>query len=208
MAGPADGPSNQFLGIVSWYRRFILDFVTVAAYHPRKNAKWSWGPAEQTAFGKLKVTLTTAPVLACPDFTRAFVLQTDASTAGLGAVLTQYFSEGERVIAYASRTLNKAERNYSAMELECLAVFWGIRRMQGYLEGYRFTVITDYQSLRWLQKLESPSGCLGRWAFELQQYNINIKYRKGTLNKVADALSRQPIVANIIRTTCPWYRKQ
>lgn len=112
------------------------------------------------------------------------------------------------MIAYVSRTLNKAERNYSATELECLAVLWGIRRMRGYLEGYHFTVITDHQSLRWLQKLESPAGCLGRWAFELQQYDFEIKYGKGTLNKVADALSRQPTVAHIIQTTCPWYRKQ
>lgn len=94
--------------------------------------------------------MTTALVLACPDFTRTFVLQIDASNTGLGAVLTQYFSEGERVIAYASRTLTKTERNYSATELECLAVLWGIRRMRGYLEGYHFTVITDHQSLRWL----------------------------------------------------------
>jgi len=139
--------------------------------------------------------LTTASVLACPDFTRRFFLQTDASTSGLGAVLTQNFPEGERVIAYASRTLNAAEKNYSAAELECLAVIWGIRRMRDYLEGYPFTVITDHQSLRWLQKLDAPAGRLGRWAFELQQFDIDIKYRKGSLNRVADALSRQPITA-------------
>ncbi|KAL6446826.1 hypothetical protein ACFW04_001334 [Cataglyphis niger] len=110
-------------------------------------------------------TLISAPVLACPDFARRFVLQTDASTSGLGAVLTQNFEEGERVITYASRTLNSAERNYSATELECLAVVWGIRRMKGYLEG------------------------------------------KGTLNRVADALLRQPEVCVAKPRRCGWYQR-
>ncbi|KAL6418355.1 hypothetical protein ACFW04_012190 [Cataglyphis niger] len=110
-------------------------------------------------------TLVSAPVLACPDFARRFVLQTDASASGLGAVLTQNFEEGERVIAYASRTLNSAEKNYSATELECLAVVWGIRRMKGYLEG------------------------------------------KGTLNRVADALSRQPEVCIAKPRRSGWYQR-
>ncbi|KMQ82634.1 gag-pol fusion protein, partial [Lasius niger] len=102
---------RQFLGMASWYLRFIANFSTLAAPLTRltkKNARWTWGAEEDTAFHNLKKTLTTAPVLACPDFTRQFVLQTDASTSGLGAVLTQHFEAGERVIAYASRTLNGA----------------------------------------------------------------------------------------------------
>lgn len=202
---------RQFLGMASWYRRFINNFATVAApltALTRKNARWTWGEAEQKALLELKERLTSAPVLACPDFNRPFTLQTDASTTGLGTVLTQYFPEGERVIAYASRTLNQAERNYSATELECLAVVWGIRRMRGYLEGYQFTVLTDHQSLRWLQKLESPTGRLGRWMFELQQYQFNVQYRKGTLNRVADALSRQPVVSAVANIRCRWYNRQ
>ncbi|KAL6417111.1 hypothetical protein ACFW04_014674 [Cataglyphis niger] len=166
---------RQFLGMASWYRRFIANFSTIAApltSLTKKNAKWKWGAEETTAFRELKKTLVSAPVLACPDFARRFVLQTDASASGLGAVLTQNFEEGERVIAYASRTLNSAEKNYSATELECLAVVWGIRRMKGYLEGYPFTVITDHQALKWLQRLEAPTGRLARWLFELQQYDL------------------------------------
>lgn len=113
----------------------------------RKNARWTWGPDEDQAFGQLKHALTT-PIFACPDFTRQFVLQIDASAFDLGAVLTQYFPKEERVIAYASRVLNRAERNYSAIEFECLAVVWRIRRMRGYLEGYQFRVVFDHQSLR------------------------------------------------------------
>jgi hypothetical protein len=124
----------------------------------------------------------------------------------LGAVLTQNSDEGERVIAYASRTLNPAEKNYSATELECLAVVWGIRRMRDYLEGYRFVVLTDHQSLQWLKRLENPSGQLGQWLFELQQHDFKIRYRRGALNKVADALSRQPTQCNAKTARCEWYR--
>jgi len=95
----------------------------------------------------------------------------------------------------AALRLNTAEKNYSATELECLAVVWRIRRMKNYLEGYAFTVIIDHQALRWLQKLELPTGRLGRWVFELQQYDFDVKYRRGVLNKVADALSRCPEVS-------------
>ncbi|KMQ85388.1 reverse ribonuclease integrase, partial [Lasius niger] len=201
---------RQFRGMASWYRRFIASFSSIAASLTRltkKNARWSWGPAEGDAFRAVKRTLVSAPVLACPDFSRPFVLQTNASTDRLGAVLTQNYEEGERVIAYASRTLNGAERNYSATELECLAVVWGIRRMKGYLEGYRFTVITNHQSLKWLQRLEAPTRRLARWLFELQQYDCEVKYRRGILNRVTDALSRQPEICAARPLRCRWYRR-
>jgi len=121
--------------------------------------------------------------------------------------LTHHQEGGERVIAYASRTLNGVEKNYSATELECLAVVWGIKKMRGYLEGYAFTVITDHQSLRWLQK-QKPSGRFARWLFELQQYDFNVQYRKGSLNRVADALSRQPkICCTQTVPKCGWYQR-
>lgn len=127
----------------------------------KKNARWKWGDEQARAFHTLRQTLVLARVLACLDFERPFALQTDfASQSGLGAVLTQDSNQGERVIAYASRILNGAETNYSATELECLAVLWGIRRMRDYLEGYRFTVLTDHQALQWLRKIESPTGRL------------------------------------------------
>lgn len=210
---------RQFLRVASWYRRFIVDFSTLAAPLSRltqKNVKVSWTNAEETAFQQLKEALTTAPVLACPDFSRPFTLQTDASTHGLGAVLTQHLNEKERahstpqrrVIAYASRTLNSAERNYIATELECLVVVWGFRRMRDYLEGYHFTVLTDHQTLRWLQRIEEPTGRLGRWVFELQQYDFDIQYRRGALNRVADARSRTPETSAVTRApTCRWYRR-
>ena len=96
----------------------------------------------------LKEKLTTAPILACPDFSLPFSLQTDAFSTGLAAALTQVQDGHERIIAYASRSLNKAERNYTVTEWECLAVVWAIRKYREYLEGYHFTVVTDHSSLR------------------------------------------------------------
>ncbi|XP_029053801.1 uncharacterized protein K02A2.6-like [Osmia bicornis bicornis] len=186
---------RRFLGTASWYRRFIPRFADLAAPLIRllqKHARWCWDAEEDAAFHELRHQLASAPVLACPDFTREFTLQTDASNEALGAVLTQEFEGNEHVVAYASRSLNKAERNYSTTERKCLAIVWGIRKMRPYLEGYHFSVLTDHQAPRWLQTLDNPSGRLARWNMELQHYDFSVRYRKGEHNLVADALSRQP----------------
>lgn len=217
---------RQFIGMTSWYRRFIQncsELTRPLTALLKKRRKWHWSNEEQEAFDALKTRLSTAPVLAPPDFTREFTLQTDASKDGLGAVLTQDFDDQERVIAYASRTLNKAEVNYSTTEKECLAVVWGIQKMRPYLEGYHFRVITDHQSLKWISTLESPTGRIARWSLYLQQFDYEIVYRRGKLNKVADALSRNPlptdptelseapleetIIVASLKLTDPWYTR-
>jgi len=159
----------------------------------KKGKKWPWEQEQQDAFEELKRKLTEAPVLACPDFNEKFVLQTDASDIGLGAVLTQKVQGEERVIAFASRRLIAAEENYSATEKECLAIIWAIRKLRCYLEGYRFVVITDHLALKWLNSIDNPTGRIARWALELQQYQFDVTYRRGSQNIVADALSRQPL---------------
>jgi hypothetical protein len=122
------------------------------------------------------------------------------------------------VIAYASRSLTKPEQAYSTTEKECLAVVWGIEKMRPYLEGYRFTVLTDHQSLKWLQAIKDPTGRLARWAIFLQQHDFDIRYRKGVLNRVADTLSRQPAATEDETTPedlfaledapgCNWYNR-
>lgn len=189
---------RRFLGMASWYRRFIPEFSKVAAplnQLLKKDRRWVWKEEQDTAFRQLKQALTQAPVLACPDFTKRFILQTDASDDGLGIALTQHLDGGDHVIAYASRSLSPAEKSYTTTEKECLAIVWGIEKMRPYLEGYKFTVITDHQSLRWLQSLKNPTGRLARWALLLQQYDFDVKYRRGVLNRIADALSRDPIPA-------------
>jgi transposase InsO family protein len=212
---------RRFLGMASWYRRFIPDFSRIAAPLNRllkKGGRWDWTPEQDAAFNTLKDSLSAAPVLACPDFGKPFVLQTDAADTGLGVALTQYVDGGDHVIAYASRSLTKPEQAYSTTEKECLAVVWGIEKMRPYLEGYRFTVLTDHQSLKWLQAIKDPTGRLARWAIFLQQHDFDIRYRKGVLNRVADTLSRQPAATEDETTPedlfalegapgCNWYNR-
>ncbi|XP_044317436.1 uncharacterized protein LOC123038048 [Drosophila rhopaloa] len=170
---------RQWLGMASWYRRFVPNFATVVQPMTallKKGRKWSWCPEQQSALEEVKKRLTTAPVLGCPDFDKTFVLQTDASDVGLGAVLSQDIEGQERVIAYASRRLTAAEGNYTTTEKECLAIIWAIRKMRCYLEGYRFEVVTDHLALKWLNSIESPSGRVARWALELQQFQFDVRY--------------------------------
>ncbi|XP_054281224.1 uncharacterized protein LOC128998894 [Macrosteles quadrilineatus] len=185
---------RSFLGLASWYRRFVEKFALVTIPLRgllKKNAKWLWGPEQTKAFEALKHAFVTAPILACPDLSQPFVLQVDASNYGLGAALTQSVNDREVVVAYASRLLSEAEQNYTTTEKECLALVWAVRKFKAYLEGYHFIAITDHVALKWLLKLSEPSGCLARWVMELQQFDFEIRYRKGTSNRVADALSRQ-----------------
>ncbi|TPX32853.1 hypothetical protein SmJEL517_g04106 [Synchytrium microbalum] len=195
-------PSNQsdtrtFLGLCSYYRRFIPNLAAVA--HPllqliKKEAKWEWTIKEQKAFELLKDLLTTEPVLAMPKSDREFIVQTDASIQGLGAVLSQLDEEkNERVIAYASRTLSPAERIWDTRELEALAVLWALELWAVYLSGRKVTVQTDHSALAWLLKIHQPNGRLHRWVMRLNEFDFTIVHRPGKHNANADALSRNPI---------------
>lgn len=186
---------RRFLGMCSWYRRFIPDFAgktTPLTKLLRKQQRWVWEGAQQAAFENLKCHLSSPPILSRPDFNRPFTVQTDASFSGLGSCLTQEIDGQERVIAYASRSLTGAELNYTVTEKECLAVLFSVKKFRPYLEGYKFTVITDHSSLRWIQSLSNPTPRLARWACELASYDMEIVHRKGSLHQVPDALSRIP----------------
>ncbi len=149
----------------------------------------TWNEQCQQAFLTLKQKLTQSPVLGYPQFGEAaetFVLSTDASAVGVGAILEQ----GGRVIAYASRALSPSEQQYSVIQKECLAVVYGTKQFRHYLLGRKFKLFTDHKPLQWLsaQKME---GLLCRWAIALQEYEFDIVYRKGVMNSNADALSRR-----------------
>ena len=186
---------RAFLGLCNYYRRFVKGFALIASPLNKltsKNVKFSWSPECQTAFETLKKALISAPILSYPDFHLPSHLFVDASQTGIGLTLGQIVDGVERVIAYAGRDLNPAERNYSATEPEALAVIDGIKRFQPYLQGQKFTIYTDHNALRWLMSLDDPSGRLARWSLLIQQFDFDIVHRPGVANGNADALSRRP----------------
>lgn len=193
---------RRVLGMAGWYRRFIPNFSTLVAPITnllRKHTKFEWSETCKSAFEILKQHLVSAPVMSCPDFDRPFVIQTDASDFGLGAVLTQSFPDGERVISFISRSLNASERKFSVTEKECLSVLWSIEKFRQYVEATHFTVVTDHFALLWLHNLKDPSGRLARWSVRLQQYDFDVVHRRGKENVVPDALSRAvPVVNEVI----------
>ncbi|CAB4419687.1 unnamed protein product [Rhizophagus irregularis] len=185
---------RSFLGLCSYYRRFIKDFAKIAKpLHnlTKKDTEFKWKEEQQVAFDVLRTKLIEKPILVYPDFDKEFILITDGSKIGLGAVLAQMNENNkEIVIAYASRSTVGAEKNYPPTELECLAVFWGIKHFQKYLVGRKFIVITDHAALKGLTDGKEQTGRRARWVMKLQQFDFKIVHRSGKKIKNADALSR------------------
>ena len=130
-------------------------------------------------------------ILKSPDFNKSFVLQTDASELGLGAVLLQQGEDGNLYpISYFSRKLLEWEKHYAVTEKEALSVFWALNLLRPYLWGRKFTLQTDHRALVWLQKIKSHNQRLLRWSLSLQDFDFQIQHIPGKLNIVADSLSR------------------
>lgn len=160
------------------------------------NRPYKWTSECEDAFRLLKNALTTAPVLAYPDFKHDFILDTDASQEGLGAVLSQEIDGKERVIAYWSKSLSKPERNYCVTRKELLAIVKAVDHFHHYLYGRKFELRTDHSALTWLLNFKNPEGQVARWIQKLQEYDFNIQHRKGIAHQNADALSRRPCPEN------------
>uniref|UniRef100_A0A3B3R7C8 Reverse transcriptase/retrotransposon-derived protein RNase H-like domain-containing protein n=1 Tax=Paramormyrops kingsleyae TaxID=1676925 RepID=A0A3B3R7C8_9TELE len=139
---------RQFLGLAGYYRKFISQFSSIAEpliALTRDGIEFKWDESCQRALEELKVRLTSSPILLFPDFAKPFFLHTDACNAGLGAALMQHDSSGREIaVAFASRTLHKAERKYSTSEKECLAVVWALEYFRPYVEGSLVTVYSDH----------------------------------------------------------------
>jgi hypothetical protein len=185
-----------FLGLMSYYRRFVPKFSQLACpLHKllKKDAKYEWNDEQERAFQTLKQKLISPPILRCPDYSRGFILTTDASNEGLGAVLSQGETGKDLPVAFASRTLNKAERNYSTTEKDLLAIVWGMRYFRPYLFGTKFVVVTDHKPFTWIMSVKDPGSRLLRWRIKSEEYDYDILYKKGgggRQNTKADALSR------------------
>ena len=187
---------RSFLGLAGYYRRFIPDFATVAApltdlTKSSEPQRVNWTSKCGEAFEKLKAALCSSPVLWSPDFSRSFVLQTDASDVGVGAVLSQRDDEGQdHPISFFSRKLLPRECNYSTIEKECLAIKLSIQAFQVYLIGRPFVIQTDHRALQWLNSMKDSRSRLTRWSLSLQPFEFKVEHRKGHENSNADTLSR------------------
>lgn len=189
---------RQFIGLCSHYRRFVPGFSSLASPLTdltkgtgAKKRAISWTNDCGVAFSKLKRLMTSAPVLVHPDLTKPFVVETDASDVGTGAVLLQH-DENDRLhpVAYESKKLSPSERSYPIQERELLAVLLALRSWRCFLEGSAFVVYTDHNPLQYLRSQVKPTPRLVRWLAEIELYNPTIKYKPGKDNGVPDALSR------------------
>lgn len=211
---------KRFLGTATWYRRFVPNFSTIAAplnqlTSTRKGfPPFKWTIEADSAFKSLKECLVSAPVLACPDYSRSFEVHTDASNFGIGAMLTQSIDGKEHPIAYMSKSLTPIERNYSITERETLAVVTALEYWRCYIEnGQPFIVYTDHSALKWFLSISNPTGRLARWGVRLSTFNFVLKHRRGVDNVIPDSLSRSvPVNAisssnSFLDTKDSWYLK-
>ncbi|KAJ3641514.1 hypothetical protein Zmor_028019 [Zophobas morio] len=186
---------RSFLGLCTYYRRFVEGYADIAApLHQlmEQKATFKWSSTCEMAFKRLKTALCTSPILAYPRDKGMFVLDTDASNSGIGAVLPQIQDGEERVIEYFSKLHSKPERNYCATRKELLAIVKAVNHFHKYLYGQEFLIRTDHAALSWLLRIKNPEGQVARWLERLQQYHFRIKHRAGRLHNNADALSRRP----------------
>lgn len=184
---------KSFLGLLGYYRRFIKNFAKITKPFTKclkKGEKIIHTKEFVETFKLCKDILSNDPILQYPDFNKPFILTTDASNIALGAVLSQGNIGTDLPIAYASRTLNTAECNYSTIEKELLAIVWATKYFRPYLFGRKFTIMTDHKPLQWLFNLKEPNSRLVRWRLKLEEYDYKILYKKGKHNTNADALSR------------------
>lgn len=192
---------RSYIGLLSYYGKFIPNLSTVLAplyalLH--KNTRWQWTDTERKAFVESKNAIMEARVLTHYDPSKELVLACDASPYGVGAVLSHRKDGVESPLAFASRTLTPAERNYSQLEKEALAIIFGVTRYRDYLLCRSFVLITDHKPLVGIFREDKAipamtASRIQRWALTLGAYRYSIEHRPGRLNGNADAMSRLPL---------------
>ena len=202
---------RSFLGLCSYYRRFIAKFSTIASPLNRlleAGQIFKWTHDCQTAFETLKAALTGDELMSYPDNDGLFIIDTDASDTGIGATLSQIQwwcertqKEEERPIAYASRSMTKPQRRYCTARRELLAIITFIQYFRYYLLGKQFLIRTDHSALRWIMTFKDPVDQMARWLEIMAQFDFKIEHRAGKKHSNADALSRVPCDPD----ECPCY---
>ena len=189
---------RQFLGLMNYYRRYILNFSSIT--HDlhlllQKETAWTWDKPQQTAFEELKAAMLKAPVLAHPDYERPYLPETDASGVAIGAVLSQQQDDGKwHPVDYLSKSFSPAEKNYATHDQELLVIIVALKQWQHLLMGakYPVEVLTNHANLRYFREKQNLNARQCRWAVYLENLHLNIRYRPGKQSSIPDALSRQP----------------
>lgn len=193
---------RSFLGLINYYGRFLPNLSSLLAplyLLLQKKTKWQWTETQEKAFQECKTLLTSAPLLMHYDPARELLLSCNAFPYGLGAVLSHVMEDGtERPIAFASRSLAAAERNYAQLEREALAIVFGVKKFHSYLFGRSFTILSDHQPLKHLlgESHAIPSMAsarIQRWALTLSTYQYTMAYKPGAQHANVDGLSRLPL---------------
>ncbi len=186
---------QKFLGMTGYYRRFIPNYSEISkplTQLLKKGINFKWTEECDKSFKTLISLLIQKLILQYPDFNKPFFLNTDASNFTIGAVLSQKKPNSDTLfpISYASRTLNKAELNYSTIEKELLAIIWAVKHFRPYLFGHKFVILSDHKPLQWLFNVNDPGSRLLRWRLKLAEFDYTIQHISGNKNVVADTLSR------------------
>jgi len=181
---------RAFLGLTGYYRKFVKGYGVMAKplTNLLKHKQFQWPPIAQEAFDKLKLALTTTPVLALPNFQQPFTVETDACGEGIGAVLMQ----SGQPIAYLSKALGEKHKKLSIYEKEFLALIMAVEKWKHYLQRQEFTILTDHKSLSYLAEQNLHSEMWRKAKTRLMGLQFKIVYKKGKENVAADALSRVP----------------
>ena len=185
---------RSFVGLCSYYRKFVPKFASIAKpLHKltELNTKFIWDEKCQKSFDTLKQALISSPILAFPTEEGRFIIDADASLAGMGSVLSQVQDGVEKVVSYYSKTFSKPERQYCVTRKELLAVVSSIKNFHHYLYGRHFLVRSDHGALRWLINFKNPEGQIARWLEVLGTYDFEIQHRAGRIHSNVDALSRR-----------------
>lgn len=188
---------NQFLGFCNFYRRFVEDYAGITRpleNLKRKDVAWRWGVEEQAAFERLKAAFVEAPVLVMPDMDAPFRVEADASDFAMGAILSQKDASGDwRPVAYFSKALQPAERNYDIHDKELLAVVRALETWRPYLEGnpHIIDIFSDHRNLEFFMTSRDLNRRQARWSIFLNRFNFVIHHRPGRLSSGPDELSRR-----------------